>query len=83
MTIKRIFIFLCLIILLCSAKLAYDKYYGPARAESCEQEEAAKLKQLEADLLIAAAVGRGDYKRPTSTGMSKAKIDKSCRTGST
>jgi hypothetical protein len=83
MTIKRIFIFLCLMILLCAAKLAYDKYYGPANAISREQEEAAKLKQLEADLLRAAAVGRGDYKQPTSSGMSSAKIDRSRKTGST
>lgn len=83
MTIKRIFILLCLIILLCAAKLAYDKYYGPDRAISKEQEEAAKLKQLEADLLRAAAIGRGDYKTPTSTAMSKNKIDRSRKTGST
>jgi hypothetical protein len=83
MTIKRIFSLLCLIILLCGAKLAYDKYYGPARAEAREQEEAAKLQQLEADLLRAAAAGRGDYKRPTSAGMSKTKIDRSPKTGST
>ena len=83
MTVKRIFIFLCLIILLCGAKLAYDKYYGPARAEALQQEEAAKLKQLEADLLRAAAAGRGDYKKPASTGINKAKIDRSRKTGST
>ena len=83
MTIKRIFIFLCLIILLCGAKLAYDKYYGPARAEAHQQEEAAKLKQLEADLLRAAAAGRGDYKKPASSRMNKAKIDRSSKTGST
>jgi len=69
--------------MLCAAKLAYDKYCGPANAVSREQEEAAKLKQLEADLLRAAAVGRGDYKSPTSTGISKSKIDRSRKTGST
>jgi hypothetical protein len=83
MTIKRLFILLCLIILLCAAKLTYDKYIGPARAESREQQEAAKLQQLEADLLRAAAIGRGDYKRPTSVGISKRKLDNSRRPGST
>ncbi|MBN2181141.1 MAG: hypothetical protein JW715_04445 [Sedimentisphaerales bacterium] len=83
MTIKKLFFILCLVILLCAAKLAYDKYYGPAQAVSSEQEEAAKLKQLEADLLHAAAVGRGDYKRPASTGSSTKKVYRTRRTGST
>jgi uncharacterized protein YpmB len=83
MTVKKIFILLCLIILLCAAKLAYDKYSGPVNAVSHEQEEAAKLIQLEADLLRAAAIGRGDYKRPTSTGINTAKIDRPRKTGST
>jgi hypothetical protein len=83
MTVKRIFVLLCLIILLCAAKLAYDKYCGPDNAISREQEEDAKLKQLEADLLRAAAKGRGDYKKPTSSRMSEAKLDKSRKTGST
>jgi uncharacterized protein YpmB len=83
MTVKKIFILLCLIILLCAAKLAYDKYSGPVNAVSREQEEAAKLIQLEADLLRAAAIGRGDYKRPTTTGINTAKIDRPRKTGST
>ena len=83
MTVKRIFVLLCLIILLCAAKMAYDKYSGPTAAVSREQEEAAKLKQLEADLLRAAQTGHSNYKSPTSARMSKATIDRTSRTGST
>ena len=83
MTVKKIFIFLCLIILLCAAKMAYDKYSGPTTAVSREQDESAKLKQLEADLLRARQAGSTDYKSPASARMSKAKIDRTTRKGST
>jgi len=81
----KIFIILCLAILLGAAKLAYDEYFGPQSAAALQQEEeeARKLEQLEADLLRAAAKGRGDYKKSTSAGISKSKIDKTRRTGST
>ena len=83
MTMKKIILLLCLAILIFTAKLVYDEYFGPVSAVSSEQEEAAKLQQLEADLLKAAAIGRGDYKNSTSTGTSYRKIDRTRRTGST
>ena len=46
----KIFIILCLAILLGAAKLAYDEYFGPQNAAALQQEkeeaEARKLKQL-------------------------------------
>ena len=83
MTIKKLIIILCLIILLWAAKLAYDEHFGPASAVSQEQDEAARLEQLEADLLRAAATGRGDYKNSTSLRTSERKFQKTRRTGST
>ena len=80
---KKILIILCLIILLCAARRAYDEFFGPASAVSQEQDEAAKLQQLEADLLRAAATGRGDYKNSTSLRTSERKFQKTRRTGST
>ena len=79
MTVKKLIIILCLIILLFAAKLAYDEHFGPARAISQEQDEAAKLQQLEGDLLRALAIGRGDYQNSSPAG----KIDRTRRTGST
>jgi len=83
----KIFIILCLAILLGAAKLVYDEFFGPQNAAALQQEkeeaEARKLKQLEADLLRAAAAGRGNYKKSTSAGISKRKIDRTRRTGST
>ena len=83
MTFRKFLIILNIIILLCIAKLAYDEYFSPASAVSQEQDEAAKLQQLEADLLKAAATGRGDYKSSTTRRTSNRKLQRTRRTGST
>ncbi len=72
---------ICLVAVLCAAKFAYDKHYGPKIAAARQQEEAQKLAQLKADLYRAAASGRSNTSFPTNSEFDKLK--NSSRTGST